>query len=153
MYFQRPGSIDVSFSKLKFGKTIEDALRLVSLLGERYLWVDCLCIVQDDLDTKQDFLNAMGSKYSNAYFTIVAADGHHADHGLRGLGHGSQARSVSCDIVRFPSGTDIIAHRPRTWYAEDSPWKLRAWTFQEALFSRRILIFNGMVSWFCRAAI
>ena len=153
MYLQRPGSIDISVSNLKFGKTIEDALRLVSLLGERYLWVDRLCIVQDDLNTKQGFLNAMGSIYANAYFTIVAADGHHADHGLRGLGHGSQARSVSCNIIRFPYGIDVVANRDGAWYPEDSPWESRAWTFQEALFSRRILIFNGMVSWFCRAAI
>ena len=153
MYLQKPGSIDVSVGNLKVGKTIEDAISLVSLLGERYLWVDRLCIVQDDLDTKQGFLNAMGSIYANAYFTIVAADGHHADHGLRGLGHGSQDRSVGCNIIRFPFETDVVAHRPRAWYPEDSPWESRAWTFQEALFSRRLLIFNGTVSWYCRVAI
>ena len=152
-YLQRPRSIGVRGNILKFGKTIEDALRLVSLLGERYLWVDCLCIVQDDLNTKQETLNAMGSIYANAYLTIVAADGHHADHGLRGLGHGSQNRSVGCNIIRFPFETDVVAHRYRAWYPEDSPWESRAWTFQEALFSRRLLIFNGTVSWFCRAAI
>ena len=95
----------------------------------------------------------MGSIYANADFTIVAADGHHADHGLRGLGHGSQDRSVGCNIIRFPFETDVVARRPRAWYPEDSPWESRAWTFQEALFSRRVMIFNGTVSWFCRAAI
>ena len=152
-YLQKRRSIDINAGNLKLGKTVEDALRLVSLLGERYLWIDCLCIVQDDLDTKQDYLNAMGSIYANAYFTIVAADGHHADHGLRGSGYGSQARSVSCKIVRFPYRIDVVAHRNRAWYPEGSPWESRAWTFQEALFSRRILIFNGIVSWFCRAAV
>ncbi|KAM0805135.1 heterokaryon incompatibility protein-domain-containing protein [Usnea florida] len=152
-YLRRPGSIGVRGNNLKFGKTIEDALRLVSLLGERYLWIDCLCIVQDDFNTKQESLNAMGSIYANAYLTIVAADGHHADHGLRGLGHGSQNRSVGCNIIRFPFETDVVAHLNRAWYPEDSPWESRAWTFQEALFSRRLLIFNGTASWFCRAAI
>ena len=153
MYLREPGTIDVSNGNIKLGKTIEDALRLVSLLGERYLWVDRLCIVQDDLDTKQDCLNAMALIYASAYFTIVAAEGPNADHGLRGLGHGSQDRSVGCNIIRFPFETDVVAHRDRAWYPEDSPWESRAWTFQEAFFSRRLLIFNGTTSWFCRAAI
>lgn len=152
MDLKKPRSIDASVSSLKIASTIKDALRLVSLLGERYLWVDCLCIVQDDLDTKQVCLNAMGSIYSNAIFTIVAADWRNAEHGLRGLGHGSEARASSCDVVRFPYKTDVIVHRPQAWYSRGSPWGSRAWTFQEALFSRRILTFNGMISWFCRTA-
>ena len=152
-HLKKPRSIDANNVSLKIPNTIKDALKLTSLLGERYLWVDCLCIVQDELDTKQACLNAMGSIYSNAIFTIVAADGHDADHGLRGLGHGSENRASSCDIVRFPYETDVLVHSPRAWYPRDSPWESRAWTFQEALFSRRILIFNGMISWFCRTAI
>ena len=152
-YLQKPGSINPNNISLMLPNTIKDALRLASLLGEKYLWVDRLCIVQDEMDTKQACLNAMGSIYSNASFTIVAADGHNADHGLRGIGDGSESRASSCDIVRFPYETDVLMQRPRTWYPEDSPWESRAWTFQEAHFSRRVLIFNGTVSWFCRTAI
>jgi len=32
---------------LKFPRVISDSIRLVRSLGERYLWVDSLCIVQD----------------------------------------------------------------------------------------------------------
>ena len=150
-HLKKPRSIDANTFGLMLPNTIKDALRLVSLLGERYLWVDRLCIVQDDLDTKQACLNAMGSIYSSAFLTIVAADGHNADHGLRGIGYGSENRASSCDIVRFPHETDVLMHCPRAW--ENSPWESRAWTFQEALFSRRILMFNGSISWICRTAI
>ncbi len=153
MHLKKPRSIGGGLGNPKVSNTIKDAMLLVALLGERYLWVDCLCIVQDELDTKQACLNAMGPIYSNAIFTIVAADGHNADHGLRGLGHGSENRTSSCDIVRFPYETDVLVHRSRAWDSQDSPWASRAWTFQEALFSRRILFFNGMISWFCRTAI
>lgn len=151
MHLKKSGSIDANIGNAQVTNTVRDAMRLVSLLGEKYLWVDCLCIVQDNLDTKQLYLNSMASIYANAYFTIVAADGQSADYGLRGIGPSSYARTVACDTVRFPCGIDMVFHRPLA-PCEDSPWASRAWTFQEALFSRRILIFNGTVSWYCRTA-
>lgn len=33
-------------------RTISDAIRITSLLGERYLWVGSLCIIQDDDDSR-----------------------------------------------------------------------------------------------------
>src|SRR5690606_1411986 len=33
---------------------------------------------------------------------------------------------------------------------EGTLWPTRAWTFQEAFFSRRLFVCNGTVSWFCR---
>lgn len=152
MHLKRSRSIDAYIANTQLTNTVRDAMRLISLLGEKYLWVDCLCIVQDELDTKQLYLNSMASIYANAYFTIVAADGQSADHGLRGIGQSSYTRTVSCDIFRFPCGIDMVTHRPLA-PCEDSPWATRAWTFQEALFSRRILIFNGTVSWYCRTAL
>ena len=151
MHLQKPRSIDANIGSTKIPKTIQDAMRLVSLLGEKFLWVDCLCIVQGELDTKQLCLNSMASIHGNACFTIVAADGQIANYGLRGIGQSSQARPVSCDTVRFPCETGMVLHRPQA-PCEDSPWESRAWTFQEAFFSRRILIFNRTVSWYCRTA-
>ena len=152
MHLKKSRSIDIDIGNVQVTNTVRDAMRLVSLLGEKYLWVDCLCIVQDELDTKQLYLNSMASIYANAYFTIVAADGPSADHGLRGFEQNSHARTITCDTVRFPCGLDMIVHRPLA-PCEDSPWESRAWTFQEALFSRRILIFNGTISWYCRRAL
>ncbi len=149
MHLKKSRSIDTYIGSAQVTNTVRDAMRLVSLLGEKYLWVDCLCIVQAELDTKQLYLNSMASIYANAYFTIVAADGQSADHGLRGIGQNFYARTVTCDTVRFPCGIDMVSHRPLA-PCEDSPWASRAWTFQEALFSRRILIFNGTISWCCR---
>ena len=80
IYLRRPGSISADVDNLAIPKTIRDAIRLVLLLGERYLWVDSFCVIQDDQDTKQLYLNSMASIYANAYFTIVAAAGSHADY-------------------------------------------------------------------------
>ena len=66
MHLKKSRSIDVDIGSAQVTNTVRDAMRLVSLLGEKYLWVDCLCIVQDELDTKQIYLNSMASIYANA---------------------------------------------------------------------------------------
>jgi hypothetical protein len=68
-------------------RTIRHAMALTAKLGGNYLWVDQLCICQDDEGMKHSQINAMGSIYSNAALTIVAATGWDANHGLRGI-HG-----------------------------------------------------------------
>jgi hypothetical protein len=66
-------------------RTILDAMRLVESLGERYLWVDSLCIIQDDEVFKYEEVNDMASIYVNACVTIVAARGKDSNFGLRGV--------------------------------------------------------------------
>ena len=64
-------------------KTIRDAIILTKALGYRYLWVDSVCIVQDDASSITQ-INAMDAIYSLADFTIVAASGVDADAGIHG---------------------------------------------------------------------
>jgi hypothetical protein len=145
---QRPGALGVSSISKLIPQTIRDAMHLTLCLKEKYLWVDSLCIVQDDETTKQRYLNAMTAIYANAYLTIVAADGINAAHGLRGIGCGSQPRSVSRSRIEFPT-TKLIEDIHRNADSGNSTWASRAWTFQEALFSRRMLVFDGLISWVC----
>jgi hypothetical protein len=126
-------------------------MRLTTFLKEKYLWVDSLCIVQDNENTKQLYLNAMPTIYANAYLTVVAADGINAAHGLRGMGYGSQPRSVPRSRIEFPT-TKLIEQFHSSADGGNSPWASRAWTFQEALFSRRMLVFDGLISWVCSLA-
>ncbi|KAK3381933.1 heterokaryon incompatibility protein-domain-containing protein [Podospora didyma] len=51
------------------------AIKVVRGLGERYLWVDSLCITQDDEAEMAVELNIMGAIYASAVVTIIAADG------------------------------------------------------------------------------
>jgi hypothetical protein len=127
-------------------QTIKDAIHLTQSLEIRYLWVDSLCIIQDDDLTKQFLLRAMPAIYAGAYLTIVAADGTDANHGLRGLRH--QPRNVDRIQLSLPN-TALMEYLHRSADARASPWAHRAWTFQEALFSRRLLLFDGLVSWIC----
>ena len=76
-------------------RTIRDTMRLVKLLDIKYLWVDCLCIVQDDVDLKHAQIQEMGSVYARAYVTIIAANGWDTNHGLRGIRHVTEPRHLS----------------------------------------------------------
>ncbi len=71
-------------SRLAFHE-LSDAIKFTEMIGERYLWVDRLCIVQDDFEAKHAQIHNMGPIYANAYFTKVAALGTSADYGLRGI--------------------------------------------------------------------
>ncbi|KAN0094178.1 HET domain containing protein [Hyaloscypha variabilis] len=65
-------------------KTILDAVEVTKQLGEKYLWVDRLCINQSNLQEKQFLISKMDAIYEGAEFTIVAAAGD-ARTGLTGV--------------------------------------------------------------------
>lgn len=54
-------------------ETIRDAIFIVKNLGERHLWVDALCITQDDEDEKAKVIGEMDLIYSRAELTPVLA--------------------------------------------------------------------------------
>jgi hypothetical protein len=55
-------------------KTIQDALQITRAIGERYLWVDALCIIQDDIIDLQLTVNRMDQVYKAASLTIIMGD-------------------------------------------------------------------------------
>ncbi|WYZ40838.1 hypothetical protein EsH8_IV_001179 [Colletotrichum jinshuiense] len=139
--------------------TVRDAMRLVAVMGHTYLWVDRLCIVQDDYGQKAAQLGQMASIYENAYFTIVAADGDDANYGLRGVASPSGVstpRPVPQTILRLSPACDM--HVFETYRAEIDAnlkeWHTRGWTYQERLMSRRNLVFFGdRAMWECSRAL
>ncbi len=66
-------------------KVARDAMAVVSMMGERYLWTDNLCIVQDDPAWKHLQISQMDLIYSHAILTIVALSGTNANEGLPGV--------------------------------------------------------------------
>jgi hypothetical protein len=65
--------------------TFKDATELTRLIGEDYIWIDALCIMQDDVEERTNTLQAMHRIYEEAVMIIVAASGENADAGLPGL--------------------------------------------------------------------
>jgi hypothetical protein len=147
--FRRPGAL----SALPLPNTIRDALGFTEMLGVRYLWVDSLCIVQDDTNAKYAEMENMSAIYANASVTIIASDGRDAYNGLAGLQGISGPRASKQVIFDLDHGARLS--RPlRQGYKTETVWSSRAWTFQEHLFSNRRIIFeNNCVRWECSKAL
>ncbi|KAG0648525.1 hypothetical protein D0Z07_5267 [Hyphodiscus hymeniophilus] len=131
--------------------TVKDAIDVVKELGERYLWVDALCIVQDvDDDEKHHQIAAMDWLYSKALLTITAADGLNSMSGLCGVRENS--RSIKQDYVQIRPGIRFLTPIEVEQDLDSTAWNSRAWTFQERLLSKRLLIFkSGQMIWHCRS--
>ncbi|KAH8743461.1 heterokaryon incompatibility protein-domain-containing protein [Hyaloscypha finlandica] len=154
--------------------TIADTIVLVRALGERYLWVDALCIVQDNPENKMRDIARMDVIYSRAFATVVALRGASADAGLPGVRPGTRypqqveplvvnAGDEDLDCNPGPNSDPdrelvkgkekvtlhlVATPTPLHLALETSRWDTRGWTFQERLLSRRCLYFADRYVYF-----
>ena len=82
---------ELSMDNVRVPATIRDAIYLTECLDYNYLWVDALCIVQDNSAEKEVQLNLMDQLYKSATQTIVAAAGGDVWSGLPGVLPGSRS--------------------------------------------------------------
>ncbi|SPQ23815.1 63cffc61-1eea-4624-bb7f-cad39a2ddcf1 [Thermothielavioides terrestris] len=130
---------------------ISDAVLVTRQLGLRYLWVDRLCIDQEDAQTKHFLISNMDVVYRSAEITIIAAAGSTADHGLPGVGTAKRKPQPKIQI-----GATVLAS-PLENCREDiyrSTWWTRGWTYQEGVLARRRLVFTeSQVYWECESMV
>jgi hypothetical protein len=134
-------------------RILRDAMDLTSYLGERFLWCDALCIVQNDFQFKHSQIAKMSLIYGQAFLTICALSSSDAGVGLLGFSEtlpGDMLQDTfgstkTCAYVSMPPSLEEISHL--------LPYEQRAWTFQERLLSKRCLLFTATHIYFhCRDA-
>ncbi len=124
----------------KIPQSIRDAMQVCRNIGVRYLWVDALCIVQDDDQDKSDQIRLMDEIYGHARAVLIVAAGEGAEHGIPGMG--KQTRSlVNCEEV-VDGKTLMTSLASTTDSAKRSHWNTRAWTYQEYILGNRLLVFT-----------
>lgn len=127
---------------------IRDAMAVTQAVGFRYLWVDRYCIDQNNPAVKHEQIRQMDAIYSNAEVTIIAAAGRGENYGLSGVGEKRPAIQTAhigdVAVVWAPMDPQVAI--------KCSKWSTRGWTFQEALLSRRRLVFTEQQVYFeCNA--
>lgn len=125
-----------AFHGRKIPPVVTDAMKLVSSAGERYLWVDSLCIVQDS-QKKHDDMALMDVIYSRAKFTIVSLDGESASSSIPGVCPNSRRPPM----LKYYSGKFTFTSVPPRLedLAEKAVHTTRGWTYQEVILSKKRL--------------
>lgn len=133
-------------------RTIQDAMHVALAANIEYLWVDTLCIPQDDFEIKQEMFLQMHLVYRNAIFTIVAAAGEDANSGLPGVRNGSRRARQSVWELGGRTYLDVELGEVDEVGSgfQASAWRTRGWTYEEGLFSSRMLVFTEQQAyWYC----
>ena len=137
----------------RLSQTFKDACTLCFGLGIHYLWIDSLCIVQDDpADWKQE-ASIMGRIYEEATFTIAASSAADSSQGLFGVRAANMFAELPYHQDQMEKKGSIYAYMPLGspgLTIERSPLNERAWVLQEYVLSRRTAHFTKQgVIWSC----
>lgn len=132
--------IEGAFEHTPLGQTIGAAIELCKALDVDYLWVDRLCIIQDNFEDKDHLIRNMDSIFGNSVLTICAASGSDSNAGLPGFC--PKERKIDQYIERI-ADMDLMALWTPEEHIQKSLWNTRAWIFQERLLTRRAMIFTS----------
>lgn len=128
-------------------RTFQDAIKVTRRLGIRYLWIDSLCIVQDDMQDWEDQAPEMCAIYSNAFLTLSATRCNDSTDTLLP----DFRRTVDrLDSHGNPTAVAVRSSGPHVSRTNAYSLLERGWVLQERLLSRRVLHFGfDELMWEC----
>ena len=110
-------------------------------LGVNHIWLDRLCIDQEDQVQKQINIDTMGEVYGSAFATIILAVPFQGG-SEKGL-PGHSAQRITWQRVENVGRMKLATSLPSLEMTiATSKWNSRAWTFQEGLLSSRCILFG-----------
>ncbi|KAG8666783.1 hypothetical protein FPOAC2_11908 [Fusarium poae] len=138
-------------------QTYKDAIKITRHLGIRFLWIDSLCICQDDVEDWARESAAMQQVYAGAYLSIAADNASGSEQGFLKRqerthvpaiintstqnGDSSKSIEVAGYIFQVPPNN---AYHARAWMVfNKEPLTKRGWAMQERLLPIRALHFGN----------
>ncbi|KAH8885961.1 HET-domain-containing protein, partial [Thozetella sp. PMI_491] len=133
-------------------RTFRDTICIARKLNIPYLWIDCLCILQDDIADWEMEAASMAEIYRNAYLTIAAASSEDSNGGCFIENHlPPLVRKFALHSTNGKQQEVVV--RPSLVQCPElarSPLHTRGWILQEQILSRRtIYMTDGQIFWQC----
>lgn len=172
-------SFEKSIPENLLPQTFKDAVSTARALGIHYLWIDSLCIVQDDPDDWQAEALEMQNIYSGSTINIAASDAVDSNGGCFGpggnvtvpkngdstnVGHSTEAQNIKRGarerrFIHFEHGNEpgstMIRFHIETARQIQSRKHLstRGWVLQEEILSHRIIhCSRSEIYWQCKCS-
>jgi len=170
---QVPGALASAVLASTLPGVVQHALGLTIAMGERYLWVDRLCILQNNKDTLSEVAK-MDQVYSGAYMTIIAAapawmyEEDSDQEWTKFESFRQSGRRFSPEIGLYRTDHSVLtpihplemseeevvfvmSHRYRA--LSGSRWATRGWTYQEQILCKRAAVFTETgIFWDCQCS-
>ena len=130
-------------------RTFRDAVEITRSLGHQYLWIDSLCIIQDDEDDWRHESQRMEEVFSSAYCVIAATCATGTDDGF--LKPRPERQTVAMNDIQ--SGLPYYVCAAINDFSGDvdgSEINSRGWVLQERALARRTIHFTAnQTYWEC----
>jgi hypothetical protein len=145
-------------------KTFQNAIVFTRRLHIRYIWIDSLCIIQNDPTDWSKQASKMPEIYENAYVTLAATFSSDSSTGCFTRAdecYKAQAFAVEdldgkkhqLFVRRHVPHSKITGRHHKLEIDEEYPLLTRAWVLQERLLSPRVLHFGRHeLFWECKAS-
>ncbi|GAP82945.2 putative heterokaryon incompatibility protein [Rosellinia necatrix] len=145
-------NLQLGIDEERLPKSYTDTFQLARDLGYRYIWIDALCIIQDDREDWVYESRRMAQIYGNAALTIIAGRAAGCEEGF--LENKLRHIVGPCAIPFYDEETkkqfaamDKTGEMGHIWVSlprlcDDGPVSKRGWCYQEAVLSSRALVFG-----------
>lgn len=144
-------------------RTSRDAVNMTRALNVEYLWIDSLCIIQDDKSATEREIIRMHAVYSGSTLNLLADFASDCDGGFFG---GEQPSGDIAAVTIVPRGyayEQVLEHSVAyialadgwAWTAlREGPTARRAWCVQERMLAPRMVQFTRTQAlWQCKSGI
>lgn len=123
-------------------QTVMDAVEIARRLGFSYIWIDTLCIIQDDPDDWKRESSIMGAVYGGSSLNIAASGAHDGNDGC----FFDRPQHWRCQAEVKIDGSaqlhDFVSSSFNYTRLSEMPLMRRGWVLQERLLAPRTLHFT-----------